>query len=265
VHSRRLRQLQEDWDYLSETDPLWAILSDPRQRNGQWNLDVFLATGRREIDDLMKRAIALGRPLHRGAALDFGCGVGRLTRAMASYFNQCVGLDISEGMLSRATAINADVANLSFVHNPSPDLSLFKDGSFDLVYSNIVLQHLPDRETASRYIQEFVRVLAPGGLLIFQLPGRIPLRHRLQMRRRLYALVRRAGVQSDRLVRALGLHPIRMIGIPEGTVVALVEGCGGSILEVVAEPIGSTTMMNRTYYVTRSAQRSDTMSPARSP
>jgi SAM-dependent methyltransferase len=257
VRDRRLRQLQEDWDYLSEVDPLWAILSDPVQRNGQWKLDAFLATGRREIDELMTRAQELNRPLYRGRALDFGCGVGRLTRALASYFGQCVGVDISEGMINRARAINSDIANLSFVHNTSPDLARFKDGSFDLVYSNIVLQHLPDREMASGYIQEFVRVLAPGGLLTFQLPSHIPLRHRLQLRRRLYALVRRAGVQSDRVIRRLRLHPIRMISIAEPTVIGLIKGAGGSVLEVVADRLGLTTMVDRTYYVTRTGPRSE--------
>jgi SAM-dependent methyltransferase len=54
--------------------------------------------------------------------------------------------------------------------NPADDLRLFPDNSFDLVYSNIVLQHMEPRYSES-YIGEFIRVLKPGGMTYFQLPA----------------------------------------------------------------------------------------------
>ena len=55
--------------------------------------------------------------------------------------------------------------------NKRNDLTIFKNDTFDLIYSNIVLQHMKPAYS-KRYITEFMRVLAPGGLLIFQIPSR---------------------------------------------------------------------------------------------
>jgi ubiquinone/menaquinone biosynthesis C-methylase UbiE len=50
---------------------------------------------------------------------------------------------------------------------------MFPDGAFDLVYSRITLQHIAPRYTL-RYLREFIRVLAPGGVLSIQIPERVP-------------------------------------------------------------------------------------------
>ena len=92
----------------------------------------------------MARAETMGLPGKRDLALDFGCGVGRVTRAMASYYDRCTGVDVSDVMVDAATSLNAGIDRLEFVHNPEPDLTIFDDATFDLVYSNIVLQHLPE-------------------------------------------------------------------------------------------------------------------------
>ena len=51
------------------------------------------------------------------------------------------------------------------------DLRLFADNCFDLIYTNITLQHMEPRYSKN-YITEFLRILSPHGLLIFQLPGK---------------------------------------------------------------------------------------------
>jgi len=191
----RLAQYQRQWDDLAKMDPLWAVLSEPSRRFGQWKLDEFFLTGRKEIDDLIATAGALGYPKGRGAALDFGCGVGRLTRALAAHFETACGVDLSEAMLAKARDINAD-PSCSFIQNDSASLSKLGDASFDLIYSNFVLQHMT-RALIRRYLLEFARVLREGGLLCFQLPSHIPFRRQLQPRRRLYALLRMLGADRD--------------------------------------------------------------------
>lgn len=54
--------------------------------------------------------------------------------------------------------------------NDRDDLVQFADGAFDLVYSHLVLQHMAP-SFSRRYIQEFIRILRPGGLAIFQVPS----------------------------------------------------------------------------------------------
>jgi ubiquinone/menaquinone biosynthesis C-methylase UbiE len=250
----KIREQERDWNELAELDPYWAILTLPGTRFGGWDSDEFFATGATEIDGVMRRVAELGHPQGRGRALDFGCGLGRLTRPLAGHFDECVGVDISEGMVRGARQLNADIPGATFVVNAAEDLRRFADHSFDFVYSVIVLQHVPDRAAIESYIAEFCRVLRPGGLAIFQLPSHIPKVFRLQWRRRLYLALRRVGVGAAFLYRRLRLLPIAMSSIPENDVGSLVTSCGGRVLEVetvAASGLLNAGLKNSTYYVTR--------------
>src|SRR3712207_4174162 len=110
-----VRRDRRDWDELAELDPYWAALTDDTKREGDWDRSEFIATGRDEIDRLLRHAAELGVPGGRRAALDFGCGPGRLTRALAGHFESSVGVDASEWMIREARALNADVENCRFV------------------------------------------------------------------------------------------------------------------------------------------------------
>src|SRR4051794_14384082 len=71
----------DDWEQLAELDPMWAILSSPERRFGGWDEAEFFATGDQEVARLLARIDELGGLNGRAAALDFGCGVGRVSRA----------------------------------------------------------------------------------------------------------------------------------------------------------------------------------------
>lgn len=165
-----LLELQKHWDAFGKTDPLWAILSLPEKRFGKWNLAEFFQYGTVEIDELRQYLKGLGCELPTGRALDFGCGVGRLTQALAEHCKECCGVDISPSMIEAADRLNQHGSRCRYVLNGRDDLSIFEDDSFDFIYSIIVLQHMRP-EYMKRYLKEFLRVLAPGGLLVFQLPG----------------------------------------------------------------------------------------------
>lgn len=244
------RPHQRDWNELAEMDPLWAILSAPGKRYGKWDVTEFLESGERQVEDALDHGQQLGFPHSFESALDFGCGVGRLTRALGGRFQVCVGVDVSPVMIEQARRLNADRPVCSFVLNTTDDLAFASDRSFDLVYCDIVLQHLPLHSTMERYIREFVRVLRPDGLLVFQLPSHIPLRHRLQLRRRLYAAFRALRVPNRFLYERLGLYPIRMNSLPESDVVRLLEGEGAKVLEV-GRNIADGVIDDRRYWITR--------------
>lgn len=53
--------------------------------------------------------------------------------------------------------------------NTSAGLDAFADETFDFIYTAHVLQHMEPR-FARGYVREFVRVLRPGGVLVFQIP-----------------------------------------------------------------------------------------------
>jgi ubiquinone/menaquinone biosynthesis C-methylase UbiE len=250
----RIDHQAQDWNELAELDPHWAILTAPGKRFGGWDSDEFFATGTAEANAFMGRVEELGLPQARGRALDFGCGLGRMTRALAGHFDDCIGIDISEEMVRGARAANADVTNVTFEVNEATDLRRFEDASFDLVYSMIVLQHVPDREAIESYVREFCRVMRPGGLAVFQLPTHIPAIFRLQWRRKLYLGLRRLGVSAPTLYRRLHLLPIAMSYIPEADMVRLVQSQGARMVTIDqqrAVGLMNTGLTSSTYYVTR--------------
>jgi SAM-dependent methyltransferase len=126
-----------------------------------------MATGEAEIETVMSHLGKIGHtPNFAGTVLDFGCGVGRLTQSLARRFAACVGVDISHQMIQKSETLNQYAHCRYLVHSHA---SLpFADGSFSFIYSNIVLQHVHPR-FSEQYLKEFVRVLAPDGVLIFGL------------------------------------------------------------------------------------------------
>src|SRR5438874_1933711 len=85
-------ELQQNWDRFGRTDPLWSILTDPRGRNRRWNEEEFFDTGLKDIEAAFLQLEALGAKPRLGRALDFGCGVGRLTQALCQRFESTVGI-----------------------------------------------------------------------------------------------------------------------------------------------------------------------------
>jgi SAM-dependent methyltransferase len=222
-----------EWDELAALDPFWAVLSEPEFSGDQGEqLRRFFETGEGEVSGSLDIGRELGLPERFERALDFGCGLGRLTRALGSRFESCVGVDISARMLDAARRLNANVPNCEFWLNADPDLRAFPEASFDLVYSSIVLQHLRSAAEVERFVAEFVRLARPGGLIVFQLPAAISLRYRLQPRRRAYALLRALGVDAAPLYRH-GLNPIRVLALPEARVREVVVAHGGDVRRVL--------------------------------
>ena len=221
---KKLERLQRIWDGLGESDPLWAILSEPQKRWNRWNVASFFETGRQEIDAVLQSMTVRFPDVPRTCALDFGCGVGRVTRSLAHHFDRVLGVDVAPSMIRRAQELNFDVSNCEFVVNSRSDLTLLASGSVDFIYSHLVLQH-NDRACAERYVREFMRLLSPQGLAVFQVPS--------QRDGSFRSIVARATprflLRPYRRLR-YGLFP-EINGIPVERVRAVVKGAGGRIGE----------------------------------
>lgn len=163
-------RVRQQWEKLGASDPYWAVLSDPEKIAGGWNREEFFQTGTDEISALLDKLVNQGVQLNFDVALDYGCGVGRLSRALAERFEKVLGLDISTTMLSEAKSENAACTNIEFVHSNGQNMTEIESGTIDFIYSNIVLQHTPS-ETQCSIIAEFCRVLRSGGILVFQAPS----------------------------------------------------------------------------------------------
>lgn len=104
--------------------------------------------------------------------LDFGCGTGYGTYRLAPLCRSIVGVDISGEAVDQAAATYR-AANLTFERiDPVEERALrFNDGSFDVVLSFQVFEHLARPDA---YLAEVQRVLSPGGTFICVTPERSP-------------------------------------------------------------------------------------------
>lgn len=108
-------------------------------------------------------------------ALDAGCGSGKFAAAIARFgATKVIGIDIGEKGLefARAQAAKAPYgAKLDYRHGSLLDIPLERQ-SVDVVWSNGVIHHTLGYE---RCIEEFARVLKPGGWLYLYVNGRFGL------------------------------------------------------------------------------------------
>jgi len=236
---RDLADLRRDWTALGEADPFWAVCVDPAKRGGRWDVDEFLASGRDEIAETLAALDRLGMDGPRHDALDFGCGVGRLTAALAEHFGTVTGVDISPSMLSHARALHASNSRCCFVYNDRPDLSMFPDDSFDLVYSSLVLQHVAPALSDS-YLAEFVRVVRPGGSIAIVAPQR----HLRTPRGLVYAYAPHVLVAW--LQRSIFGFPaaMRMHTVPDSRVRRVIEPLDARLVGSVPRPLPGHWLMS---------------------
>lgn len=258
--------LLRDWERLASENALGAILTGNAGALRAWSPEEFFATGRADARAYLDRLQCVAPDGPRQRVLDFGCGVGRISRALVEFIPEVVGVDVSPTMVSRARAFNDDRPGCRFVVNRADDLRLFDTASFDLVYCRLVLQHLP-RSLVTRYIPEMLRVLAPGGVLMFQLPERIDpdserafvsapvtgARLKRALPRRLVDVYRRVKYRviarwRSRIDGVPGL--VRMFGMDRDDVLRLVADADGIVLAIDDDHAHGTSERGYAYWVT---------------
>lgn len=155
----------EQWRRYGEIDPYYGVF--PLQRFGAQSLDdrardEFFESGRssvRTLGALLDRHLPHDRPLRR--VLDFGCGPGRLALAFAESAEEVLGVDVAPGMLAE-TQRNAAQADLDNVRTCLTDELEGQHSDFDLVHSELVLQHIRP-EFGLPLIASLLRRVRPGG------------------------------------------------------------------------------------------------------
>jgi len=235
-----LTELQENWNRFGKEDPLWSILTVPAFRDNRWSPEEFFKTGRAAVADLVVRAQTMGLVVGSGRALDFGCGVGRLTQALAEDFDQVIGIDIAPSMIEKARAFNMNEAKVEYLLNESDNLELLSPG-FDLILSEITLMHIETRY-ARRYIAEFVRLLSGDGLAVFQLP--LP-----TAKQRIRAGLPQRLVHVLNRIRSSGKPKMEIYGMREVNVRRIVAAAGGSVVKVEHLAAAHGASQDRRYWV----------------
>lgn len=150
-------------------------------------------------------------PFKEKTVLEIGAGCGRITEFFADYFKEVAGVDISESMIAQgkerlAARVHSKTPQMRGAEERktepyssysevlsdegnkadegfgmySKNVELFAtdglhiplpDNSRDFVFSFIVFQHMPDKETIKANLKEIGRVLKTGGIAKIQLRG----------------------------------------------------------------------------------------------
>lgn len=268
----RWRHTARYWHELGSRNPFGVILTGPDRQPREWDADEFFRIGAQDVAYVRTQLAQIKPDLRRRRALDFGCGVGRISRALAVDFDAVTGVDVARSMIAVARRLNASVANCTFQVNRAGRLRAFDAATFDFVYSRLVLQHIPPR-AAARYIEELVRVLAPGGVLMFQMPE--PLEHDpdglfsaeerafvdapiadTPVKRALPRWIIRAyrHVRFRRIVRReRRVRRMYMFGITRDDVLGVLRRANGLVLRVDADASHGTDGAGYVYWVTKRA------------
>ena len=179
-----MRSSSIDWEAFARREPYFAVLTDERFLRERVDLDDFYATGEADVARLFA---LIGGDFRPRSALDFGCGVGRLTMALAKRVPDVVGCDASETMLQLARTA---VPNATFTTE-------LPNREFDFICSLIVFQHIPVAE-GEAIVDRLLALLNAEGVaalhFTFRRPGgalrrlarrvraRVPLMHRIAAR-----------------------------------------------------------------------------------
>jgi SAM-dependent methyltransferase len=162
-----LQRMRADWNERAGKDANYYVAFGRREQEEA----EFLSTGADVVRILEKD---LSRFTGRDAALEIGCGPGRLMRPLSRHFKEIHGVDVSDAMIELARQRLRGTSNAFPHHSSGSDLKLFPDEKFDFVYSYAVFQHIPSGEVVFQYLREARRVLKTGGILRCQINGLPP-------------------------------------------------------------------------------------------
>ena len=213
--------VQSIWQEFGQTEPHWSVVvsDDYRQSNIQATKDAFYQTGQQHVAQLFG-SLERNNVDQSGfrTCLDYGCGVGRITRHLADRFEKVFAYDISTSHLKHAEDYFAEKGISNVVWR---DLKRVRDvvdlPKVDVVFSMLVLQHNPP--PVIRFIVDgLIRSLNPGGIAFFQVPT-----YRLGYS---FTLQNYFAEQAPR--RDMEMHVL-----PQQTVFEIAQRAGGRVLEVI--------------------------------
>jgi len=163
-------RIKKSWEHLGDTRAHHSVLTseDFLPDSLDKNIGAFWKSGEREVKEIEAILKRHGVNLNEAkTAVEYGCGVGRVTSILANRVRAMHAYDISRPHLNyakeHATEVGAEI-EFHLVSDP-----LGKLQPCDLFYSRIVFQHNPP-PIIHQLIKNALESLNPGGIAIFQVP-----------------------------------------------------------------------------------------------
>lgn len=208
-------------DYRKHVDALKANFSNDEAMKRAVGTD-FEATGQLQVDALRMFGLKDGMRI-----IDLGCGSGRTGSAIARNFDvEYHGIDVVPDLIEFAKTITPPHYHYTVVNKVDiPD----EDESADLLCAFSLFTHLLHEDTYV-YLEEAVRVLRPGGVIVFSFLEFANPRHwalfeptknrvRQQVRPHLNVFIEREAINC--WAQHLGLAVERYISSLDGPVVSI--------------------------------------------
>src|SRR5215208_3032048 len=147
-------RMKSTWNALARRNAMHFIATERED----WDTESFLKSGRETVHHLFGMT-GVSTEKQSGVVLDLGCGVGRLSFALADIFDKVIAIDVSEEMIKRANLLKEELnyLNIDFYSSNGRDIDFIADSSCEFVLSYIVLQHIPNKKIVLRYIKEMAR------------------------------------------------------------------------------------------------------------
>jgi SAM-dependent methyltransferase len=163
------------WEEKARRNPLFAVMSSPEFAEksgdpGTWSpedMQRFFDKGQMFYDSFF-RTVLRRVPMEPGKAtvVEYGCGMGRILKAVCNAGYECAGIDISPTMIEHCRTLVPEVGQLSTLD--ANGKSEIPSKSADFVFSYAVLQHISRLSLVDVAISEMCRIVKRGGFIKFQ-------------------------------------------------------------------------------------------------
>lgn len=215
--------LKKVWNTYGKNEPYWSVLTNNKyfSLSIKNNYDNFFETGKNTIKTFENILQKYNYTLKDKIILDFGCGVGRLTKACLNYSSNVYGMDISEEHLKIA---NKNVKSAKFYkvinENTLPQLN----NKPEVIISLITLQHNSPK-LIKKFLINLLKLLQDNGIALIQIPYKI----------------------DSKLINSI--DKMQMHALPINDVKKITKGCNCIILDEIESDVGGKDILSKLYVI----------------
>jgi ubiquinone/menaquinone biosynthesis C-methylase UbiE len=242
-----------EWKQWGKDDPLFGVAAwagKEKEGSSPWTEEEFYAVGESDWRDFVSHWQHYG--VSKLSCLEIGCGAGRITKSLATYFDHVFAVDVSPEMIGCARKAiksgNVEFSLIDGLHLPQAD------DSVSAIFTTFVLQHLDNKEIGFEYFREFFRVLSVGGTVMVGLPlYQFPVDTGLvgALISSEYALQRVVGNVRAGIKRGLGKKTMRGTQYPMRPLREFLTGLGFKKIEFRIFPVTSNGFFEAYVFATK--------------